>query len=378
MRRFWGFVIKEFYHIVRDKRSMLIMFGMPAIQVLLFGFVITNEIKDAKIAILDESKDEVTKSLTQKILSSGYFLLENNITNRHQIEESFKQGDIKLIIIFGRQFGKNLEKTGIADIQILTDATDPNTANILSNYASAVLNDYLRGKINNIQNPMTPPLKQGEFAGINPQVRMFYNPELKAVFMFVPGIIASLLMLLSAMMTSISITREKELGTMEVLLVSPLKPAQIIIGKVLPYIILAMVDFTSILLLGKYVFGLPIYGNVLFLFGESLLYIFMALSLGIMISTISETQQIAMMLSMFALMMPTILLSGFIFPIENMPLPLQWFSNIIPARWFIIIIKNIMLKGTGLEFVWKETLIILGYTILFLTISIKRFKTRLE
>jgi ABC-2 type transport system permease protein len=357
---------------------MLIMFGMPAIQVLLFGFVITNEIKDAKIAILDESKDEVTKSLTQKILSSGYFLLENNITNRHQIEESFKQGDIKLIIIFGRQFGKNLEKTGIADIQILTDATDPNTANILSNYASAVLNDYLRGKINNIQNPMTPPLKQGEFAGINPQVRMFYNPELKAVFMFVPGIIASLLMLLSAMMTSISITREKELGTMEVLLVSPLKPAQIIIGKVLPYIILAMVDFTSILLLGKYVFGLPIYGNVLFLFGESLLYIFMALSLGIMISTISETQQIAMMLSMFALMMPTILLSGFIFPIENMPLPLQWFSNIIPARWFIIIIKNIMLKGTGLEFVWKETLIILGYTILFLTISIKRFKTRLE
>jgi ABC-2 type transport system permease protein len=213
---------------------------------------------------------------------------------------------------------------------------------------------------------------------IEPEVKMLYNEELKGVFMFVPGTITILLMLISAMMTSISITREKEMGTMEVLLVSPLKPMQIIIGKVFPYIFIAFSIAIIILVMGFTVFGMPVQGNLFLLMGECLLFIIMALSLGIFISTVTQTQQIAMMISMFALMLPTILLSGFIFPIENMPYPLQILSNIVPTRWFIVIIKAILLKGVGLAYIWKETLIILGMTVIFIGLSIKKFKVRLS
>lgn len=196
--------------------------------------------------------------------------------------------------------------------------------------------------------------------------------------MFVPGVITVLLMLVSAMMTSISITREKELGTMEALLVSPLKPIQIIIGKVTPYVLLSFINLVVILLLAKFVFLMPIRGSLVLLLAECLLFIVMALALGILISTISKTQQQAMMMSMFALMLPTILLSGFIFPIENMPLILQYISHLMPPKWFIIIIKNIMLKGVGISYFWKETLIIAFMTVFFIGMSVKKFKIRLE
>jgi ABC-2 type transport system permease protein len=213
---------------------------------------------------------------------------------------------------------------------------------------------------------------------IIPEVRMFYNPELKSVFMFVPGIMAMILMLISAMMTSISIAREKEMGTMEVLLVSPLRPLQIIIGKVTPYVFLSFINAFTIIILGNTVFGIPINGSLILLFTESLLFILLALSLGIFISTISKSQQVAMFISLFALMLPTILLSGFIFPIESMPKILQWLSILMPPRWFIVILKSILLKGTGLAFIWKETLILLGMTIFFIIMSVKKFKIRLE
>jgi len=347
---------------------MTILFGMPIAQVLLFGFVITNEIKDAKIGIYDKANDEISRQMTSKLLSSGYFKLEKIIRSESQIEELFRQGQIKLVIVFGENLGQTIRKENTANIQIITDATDPNTASMLANYASSIILDFSRDINRNAQLPMA----------IQQEVRMNYNPELKSVYMFVPGIIASLLMLISAMMTSISIAREKEMGTMEILLASPLKAPQIIIGKVLPYVIIATVNFISVLLLGKYVFGLPVHGSDLFLFSESLLFIVMSLSMGILISTVSKTQQIAMMLSMFALMMPTILLSGFIFPIENMPFLLQIISYIIPARWFIVIVKSIMLKGAGIEYVWKETLVIAAMTLFFIALSIKKFKTRLE
>ena len=207
---------------------------------------------------------------------------------------------------------------------------------------------------------------------------MLFNPELKSVFMFVPGVITVLLMLVSAMMTSISITRERELGTMEALLVSPVKPLQIIIGKVSPYVVLSFVNLVVILVLARFVFGMPVQGSIPLLLAESILFIVMALALGIFISTVSKTQQQAMLLSMFALMLPTILLSGFIFPIENMPVILQWISHVMPSKWFIIIIKNIMLKGVGIGYFWKETLIIFFMTIFFIAMSVKKFKIRLE
>jgi len=365
----WPFIKKEFFHIFRDYRSMIILFGIPIVQVLLFGFAITTDLNDAKIAILDHSKDVVTRELTQKIISSDYFQLAENLESESQIEPAFQRGDIKQVIVFEHDFARKLEKEGKANVQLLLDASEPNTANMLNAYASGIINSYSIQKMKSLNAlPATIDIKP----------KMLFNPELRSVFMFVPGVITVLLMLVSAMMTSISITRERELGTMEALLVSPVKPLQIIIGKVSPYVLLSFINLIVILLLARFVFEMSVQGNIPLLLAESILFIVMALALGIFISTVSKTQQQAMLLSMFALMLPTILLSGFIFPIENMPVVLQWVSHVMPSKWFIIIIKDIMLKGVGIAYFWKETLIIFFMTLFFIGMSVKKFKLRLE
>ncbi|MFT5754788.1 MAG: ABC-2 type transport system permease protein [Flavobacterium sp.] len=368
MKRFIGFVKKEFYHIFRDKRSMFILFGMPIAQIMLFGFAITNEINNVKIAVLDQSKDTETQQIINKISASSYFSIEQEIQSENQIESIFKKGKVKAVLVFEKDFIKHLETKKAAKVQVITDATDPNMANTISNYINSILQNYATEKNANIK-----PVYQ-----IQTQTQLYYNPEMKSVFTFVPGVMTVILMLVSAMMTSISITREKELGTMEILLVSPLKPIQVIIGKVFPYIFLSIINATVIVLLGFFVFGMPIEGSLFLLAFESVLFIICALSLGILISTVSNSQQTAMMISLFGLMLPVILLSGFIFPISSMPLPLQIISNIIPAKWFIIIIKAIMLKGSSLALIWKETLILVAMTLFFIVVSIKKYKIRLE
>ncbi len=365
----WAFIKKEFYHIFRDYRTMIILFGMPLAQVFLFGFAITNDINNAHIAILDNSKDVVTREITRKLLSSHYFILDRYLKSNKEIKPAFRKGEIKEVVVFEKNFARKIKTEGKAHIQLILDASNPNTANLLNSYTKGIINTYMSQKLKLYGNL---PLSIGV------QSKMLYNKELKSVYMFVPGIITVILMLVSAMMTSISITREKELGTMEALLVSPVKPSIIIIGKVAPYVVLSFINLIVILLVSRFVFGMPVQGSVALLLGESLLFLFMALSLGILISTISKTQQQAMMLSMFALMLPTILLSGFIFPTENMPVVLQYLSNIMPAKWFIIIIKNIMLKGVGFIYFWKETLIIFLMTLLFVSLSIKKFSIRLK
>jgi len=368
MNRFKGFLYKEFLRIFRDVRSMLILFGMPVVQILIFGFAITNEIKDVQIAIIDNAKDEVSREITQKLISSGYFLLNNNLGDYNDIEESFRSGEIKEVVIFESGFAAKLQRDQSANIQLIADASDPNMANIVINYTTSIIQDYQRQFMGLSAIPIT----------IIPEYKMLYNEELKSVFMFLPGAITILLMLVSAMMTSISIAREKELGTMEVLLVSPLKPMQIILGKVTPYILLSFINAITILLLGYFVFNMPVQGNLILLMLEVLLFIIMALSLGILISTVSKTQQTAMIISLLGLMLPTILLSGFIFPLENMPIILQVIANIMPPKWFVIIIKAIMLKGIGIGFIWKETLVLIGMTVIFIALSIRNFKVRLE
>ena len=368
MKRFWSFVIKEFYHIFRDTRTLMILFGLPVALILIFGYVVTNDIKDARIAIYDPSKDPVTEEITNKLLSSGYFILAQNLETDLYAEEIFKSGIIKEIIIFENNFAQKLYSEGNPGIQILADASDANTANLLVNYTRSIIWDYVQ-KINHGE---TMPVQ------INVRPRMIYNEELIGAYLFVPGTMALILMLVSALMTSISIAREKEMGTMEVLLVSPLKPVQIILGKVTPYVLLSLINALTIIVLGYFVFNVPIAGNLFLLIAECMLFILLALSLGLLISTVSKTQQMAMFISLFSLMLPTILLSGFIFPIANMPEILQYVSLIVPPRWFIVIIKNIMLKGTGLMFVWKETLILAGMTLFFILLSIRKFKVRLE
>jgi len=368
MKRFIGFVKKEFYHIFRDKRSLFILFGMPIAQILLFGFAITNEINNVNIAIYDKANDSESQKIIKNIVASNYFNLEQIIYNKDDIQKSFQQGKVKAVLVFEPDFSKNLSKDKIANVQIITDATEPNTATTILNYLTVILKKFQI----NLNTDAKIPYQ------IKAETKMLYNPELKSVFMFVPGVMTIILMLVSAMMTSISITREKEMGTMEVLLVSPLKPFQVILGKVFPYVFLSFFNAVVIVILGIFIFGMPVRGSFILLGLESVLFIVSALSLGVLISTISNTQQTAMMISLMGLLLPVILLSGFIFPIDGMPLPLQIISNIIPAKWYIIILKGIMLKGIGMAYLWKETLILLGMTIFFILLSIKNYKIRLE
>ncbi len=366
MKTFRAFVRKEFKHIFRDKRTLIILFGMPITQIILFGFAITTEINNADITVLDLAKDNYSQKFKDKISSSGYFHIIKELDSYNEIEPTFRKGKTKLAVIINQNFGKDLINNKDAKIQVITDASDPNTANILAGYLSAIIQDFALN--NGALSPPTMVVKS----------QMLYNPENKSVFMFVPGVMTIILMLVSAMMTSITIAREKELGTMEILLVSPLKPAVIIIGKVLPYLVLSLINAITILMLGLFVFGIPMNGSYPLLFGEVILFILSSLILGLLISTISNSQQTAMLISMMGLMLPTILLSGFIFPISSMPVILQYVSDIIPAKWFIIIVKSIMLKGMGLDTIMMETGIIVFTTLILAVLAIKKFKIRLE
>jgi ABC-2 type transport system permease protein len=368
MKEFIGFVKKEFLHIFRDPRTLVILFGLPVAQILIFGYVIRNEIQDVKIAVLDESRDPVTREITNHILASSFFKLEQNISSTEEVEKIFKRGRVREVVIFEQNFAERLEKEGIAHMQILADASDPNSARMIVSYTQGIVSAFLQELNSQVKSPLI----------LEPRVRMIYNTDLRSAFMFVPGTMAMILMLVSAMMTSISIAREKETGTMEAILVSPLRPIQIITGKVTPYILLSCINAILILILGYFIFRLPIRGSLFLLVFETILYISLSLSLGIMISTVSGSQQVAMFISTLALMLPTLLLSGFIFPIENMPRILQWLCYIIPPKYFITTIRGIMLKGTGILEVWKETVVMISMLVIFLGISAARFKVRLQ
>ncbi|HNZ42420.1 MAG TPA: ABC transporter permease [Bacteroidales bacterium] len=367
MKHFFGFVRKEFHHIFRDRRTLIILFGIPVAQMLLFGYIVTTEVKDARIAILDHSKDEITRKIVDKLSSSGYFIIAQHLTNVQEIGECFRKGTVKEVVVFEQGFAQKLQKEKTASVHLIADASDANSANLVVNYTAGIINDFVVKENTSTLIPMQ----------IVTEPRMLYNPELKGVYMFVPGTMAMILVLICALLTSVSIVREKELGTMEVLLVSPLKPLQIVLGKVTPYIFLSFVNVITILLLSNFVFGLPVRGSITLLLAESFLFISLALSIGILISSSTSSQQMAMVASMLGLMLPSILLSGFIFPIDNMPGWIQWICYINPTTYFIIILKNIMLKGLGFISVWKETAILAGMTLFLLMVSTKKFKVRL-
>jgi ABC-2 type transport system permease protein len=367
MKQFFAFVKKEFFHIWRDKRTMFILLGMPVVQIVIFGFALSNEVKNANIAILDNSKDAATASLSAQLDASRYFALEKNLVTYHQVEEEFKRGKIKLAIVFPQHFGEDLQHFNKAQVQIIADAADPNTASQLTNYATAIINDYQDRITNARKLPYT----------INTEMRMLYNPQLKGAFNFVPGVMAMVLLLVCTMMTAITIVKEKEMGTMEVMLVSPMRPQLVVVAKAVPYLLLSIINITSILLLSVFALEVPINGSILLLGFESILFTLVSLSLGLLISSNAASQQTAMFISLVALFLPTIMLSGFMFPVENMPLPLRIISNIVPAKWFYIIVKSVMIKGVGIAVVWKETLILTGMMLFFLTMAIKKFKIRL-
>ncbi|PID91900.1 MAG: multidrug ABC transporter permease [Bacteroidetes bacterium] len=368
MSRFLGFARKEFQHIFRDSRTLIMLFGLPVVMIVLFGYVVSNEISEVQIGIWDRSHDAVTQEACRKLLSSGYFSLAGMVSDEEGVHALFESGQARLVVVFDRDFEEKLRTGEGVAIRVISDGSDANSAQLAQSYLSGVFQSWFSSLDPNLQIPLE----------LKWHVRMLYNEELKGVYMFVPGLMALILMLISALMTSVTIAREKEYGTMELLLASPLKPWEIILGKVAPYVLLSFVNALTIVLLGFLVFDVPVVGSLFLLLAECLLYIILALSLGVLISTVSGTQQMAMVLSLLGLMLPTMLLSGFIFPIDNMPELLQWLSTVMPARWFIVIVKNIMLKGTDFMDVWKETLILTGMSVFFILAAARRFKTRLE
>lgn len=368
MNLLFTFILKEFKHILRDTRTLLILFGMPIVQIVLFGFALTNEVKNTCIAILDGAHDAATEQITERLNASKYFDVAESVKGYPDIEATLRHGVSKMVVVFPQNFREELLHTNYARIQLIADASDPNVATTITNYATSIINDYAQ-ELNRTQpTPYT----------IKPEIRMLYNPQQKGAYNFVPGVIAMVLMLVCVLMTSVAVVREKETGTMEVLLVSPMRPIIIIISKAVPYLVLGMAIIGVILILSVTLLDVPINGSLALLLAESFIFILTSLAIGLVISNVTSSQQTAMLVSMMAMMLPTILLSGFMFPIENLPIPMQVISNALPARWYFIIVKSVMIKGLGLDGVLKETLIISGMALFFLLIGVARFKERLS
>jgi len=368
MKIFWSFIKKEFWHVLRDRRSMLILIGLPVMMMLLFGFALSNEVKNSNVAILDYAQDESSRHLANRLESSRYFTVSDYLHSERDIANTFEQGKARLVVIFPARLADDLAHSRNAQVRLIGDASDPNTANIIINYATAIILDYQAELVKRQNLPYT----------INIETRMLYNPQLQSSFNFVPGVMTLILMLLGAMMTSVSIVREKENGTMEILLVSPMRPLLVVLSKVVPYMVLCFVDVLIILLMAHTVLDMPLRGSLPLLLAESMLFIITTLSLGLLISSLVSSQQIAMFISLVGMLMPSLVFSGFMFPIENMPKIMQIMSNIVPTKWYYNIVKNIMVKGLGFSFVYQQTIILGLMTVVFLTIAIKTFKVRLE
>ena len=353
MKQFIAFVIKEARHILRDKRTMLILFGMPVVMMLLFGFAITNDVRNVRTVVVTSQMDHLTRAAVERLAASEYFTIVKTVPTPKDAEWMIRSQKADLAIVFAQDFAS--KKSGA---QFIVDGSDPNMAQQWTTYA------------------------QQTMAAANSSLftlhsSLLYNPQMKSAYNFVPAIMGMLLLLICAMMTSVSIVREKERGTMEVLLVSPIKPLMIIVAKVVPYLLLALVILAIILLMSATVLDVPLQGGLGWILVVSLIYILLALSLGLLISNIAQTQFVALLVSAMVLLLPTVMLSGMLFPVESMPTVLQWISAVIPPRYYIQAMRKLMIMGVGIQEVWQEVVILIGMTSLLLVVSLKKFKTRL-
>ena len=352
MKQFISFVIKEARHIVRDKRTMLILFGMPIVLMLIFGFAITTDVRNVRTVVVTSSMDHLTRQAVDRLAASEYFTITAAVATPQEAERLIRNQKADLAVVFSADFASKRE-----GVQFIVDGADPNMAQQWTNYATGVITNMDASLVN---------------------AKMLYNPQMKSAYNFVPAIMGMLLMLVCAMMTSISIVREKEKGTMEVLLVSPVKPIMIIIAKVVPYLVLAFVILTTILLMGRYVLGVPLQGSIVWIYLVSTIYIVLALSLGLLISNIATSQLMALLLSAMVLLVPIVMLSGMLFPVESMPPVLQWISAIVPPRYYIEAMRKLMIMGVGIGEVMREVLILTGMTVFLLAVALKKFNKRLE
>lgn len=360
MKQFLSFVLKECRHIIRDKRVMLVLFGMPVVMMLIFGFAISTDVRDVRTVIVMSTADNETHKIVEALGSNEYFNITHTVSTPAEAERLIRNQKADVAVVFASDFGK-----GKGGIQILTDGADPNMAQQYSVYITQIVSAHTMAE-------------RGISIAPSSSTTLLYNPQMRSCYNFVPGIMGVLLMLICAMMTSISIVREKENGTMEVLLVSPVRPIYVIIAKAIPYMLLAFCILACILLISKFILGVPLAGSLFWIIFISAIYIMVALSLGLFISTIANTQFVALLASAMMLMMPSLLLSGMMFPIESMPKILQWLSTIMPPRYYISAMRKLMIMGVGVDKVIHEMSVLLIMATLLLSVALLKFKKRLE
>ena len=367
MSALWGLLRKEVYHILRDRRTLTVLVLLPVVQVILFGYSIRTDVRDVRLAIVDPTPDATTLALRDRFTASGMFRVVAALPTERLLDPLFRSDTAQIAIEFAPGFAERIARGEVAQMLVIGDATEPNSGTARQSYVMAVVQQY----------ESEQATRRGEIR-IVPEARARFNPTRASANLFVPGLMALVLNIISALMTALSLTREKETGTLEALLVSPLRPWQIIVGKVAPYLVIGFVSVLLVLLEARLVFHVPIRGSITLLLAEGLLFILVALALGILVSARTSSQRVAMMTAMLATMLPTQILSGFVFPLESMPVPLQWLANLVPAKWFVLIARGIMLKGVGITYLWQETLVLGAMALVLMTAASRSFGARLQ
>ena len=371
-----GLLRKETYHILRDRRTLVVITLIPILQVIIFGAAIRTDVEHIRLAIVDPTPDAITLALRARFAATDTFRIVRVAATASAVDPLFQRGDAQAAVLFEPGFATRLGQGLPARVQIIADTTEPNTGSAVQAYALQVIQTY-ESELGSV----TPGLKAGSTRGpirIVPQVSTRFNPTRESSNLFVPGLMAFVLTIISSLMTAISLTREKETGTLETLLVSPLRPWQIIVGKVAPYLAIGFISVVGVIVEARLVFHVPLVGSLALLLAEGLLFILVSLALGILISARTSSQRVAMFGAMLGTMLPTMLLSGFIFPLESLPWPLQALSLVVPARWFVTVARGIMLKGIGLDYLWRDTAVLAGMALALLVLSTRSFKPRLE
>lgn len=379
MKQFLSFVRKEFIHILRDPRSLLILLVMLQIMVMLPGYVIKNEVKDIRVAVLDQSHDVYTTQITERLAANDYFILKGEVKTEAEAIDYFRKGEIDLVVIFGSEFANRLVHSQDASIQLLSDGSEPNQASVRVAYAQQVITGFQKELQQQMASSHSMIQGNGGVTSMNIKVnsRLLFNPQQRSEVNFVPGVVGMVMLLICCMMTSIAIVREREMGTMEILLASPLPAIDIVLAKLIPYMVISLINLTTILCIAVFIMHVPMEGSLLVYIFTAFVYIFTSLMLGLLISTCVNTQLAAMLISLL-LIVPTIYLSGMVFAIESMPVPAQIISNVVPTKWFISASRKIMIEGVEFRYLIKEIIALAIEGLVFLLLSWKLFKTRLE
>ena len=374
IKMFLAFIRKEFLHILRDSRTMMVVLLLPILLMVLFGFAITNEIKNINIAVVSDHRTPAVREAVERLANNPYITFVGYVSES-ELNPVLRSGKANGVVVFAQDYDRLMlmRSQSIdtpAPIQVVLDASDASL--------SATVAAYVQGVINSQHSTLNSPYLQIVPSGKELSTHLRHNPQMKSSFNFVPGIMGLVFILICAIMTSVSIVKEKETGTMEVLLVSPVKPILIIIAKLIPYFVLSLVNLATILLLARFLLEVPLSGSMTTLLFVSVVYLVLALSLGLFISTVAQKQIVALLVSAVVMMVPVLMLSGMVFPIENMPIVIRPLTTIVPARWYIAAMRKLMIEGLGFASVWRETLILIAMTVIVLTAALKKFNDKLE